>query len=202
MSLPFSPASERNREPILAAMAPRLAEAGRLLEIGAGTGQHAVFMASALRGWQWLPTDRAAVLDTLGQRLHAEATENVATARALDVLSDTWPEGPFDAAYSANTAHIMSWEAVCAMLAGVARVLRSGGRFFLYGPFNVGGQFTAPSNRTFDTSLRRRDPAMGLRDLEALESEAGRHQMILTEHVAMPANNALLVFDKENGTDD
>jgi len=192
--LPWCAASQRNRVPILAALRPRLVRVGRLLEIGAGSGQHAVYLARAFPGLQWLPTDRREVLPGLQGRIDAEGPANLQPARALDVLLDPWPQGPFDAAYSANTAHIMPWPAVCATLAGLGRCLAPDAQFFLYGPFNVGGDYTAPSNRAFDVDLRARDPSMGLRDVDALETEAARHQLILEERVTMPANNLLLVF--------
>jgi SAM-dependent methyltransferase len=197
--LPFSPASERNRVPILEALEPRLSGPGRLLEIGSGTGQHAVYMAPRFPELEWLPTDRAEVLPGLRSRLALEGSDNLVAARALDVLSDSWPDGRFTAAFSANTSHIMHWNAVCAMLEGVADCLEPGAPFFLYGPFNINGGFTAPSNETFDRDLRRRDPGMGLRDLADLESQAGRHGMSLEERLPMPANNQLLVFRRNRG---
>lgn len=201
-ALPFSAACERNKRPILEVLTPRLPQPARLLEIGAGTGQHAVFMAAVLPGVEWWPTDRDAELPGLRLRLEAEAPDNVRAARPLDVLADPWPDEAFDAVYSANTAHIMSWPAVQAMIAGAGRVLRPDGRFFLYGPFNIDGHFTAASNEAFDHDLRRRDPAMGLRDLAALESVAASHQMVLEERLSMPANNFLLVFLKTGDVHD
>ena len=194
--LPFSPASERNKQPIFEALRPRLPETGRLIEIGAGTGQHAEFMAPQLPGIQWLATDREPELPGLGARL---AAAGLAPPRGLEVVAGTWPAGPFDAAYSANTTHIMHWPQVCAMFAGVGRCLRPGGSFFLYGPFNRGGEYTAPGNAAFDRQLRSRDPAMGLRDLGDIESLARGHHLLLVECLAMPANNLLLVFRRDAG---
>ncbi|KAA9131263.1 DUF938 domain-containing protein [Marinihelvus fidelis] len=194
--LPFAPASERNRVPILDAVGPRLGAPARLLEIGAGTGQHAVYMAAALPHIDWWPTDRSDALPGLQARLDFEAPANVHAAQALDVLADPWPEGPFDIVYSANTAHIMPWAGVEAMAAGIDNVLASDGRFFLYGPFNIDGAYTSDGNRDFDRDLRRRDPNMGIRDVEALETLLGGYQMALTERLPMPANNQLLVFSR------
>lgn len=198
--LPHSPAAERNRVPIGNVLERQLGSSGRLLEIGAGTGQHAVYLAARLPAWQWCPTDRAPTLPGLRARCEAEASDNVQAPLALDVLHDAWPEGPFDAAYSANTAHIMSWEGVCATFAGLERVLRVGGRYFLYGPFREHGRFDTPSNEAFDAGLRRQDPAMGLRDIEALESLAKRHQMEYQAAWEMPANNRLLVYLRSGAT--
>lgn len=195
-ALPFAPASERNREPILAALKPRLDGAGRLLEIGAGTGQHAVYMAARLPDIEWWPTDRAEALPGLRARIEAEGLGNLRPPQALDVLRDSWPAGPFEVVYSANTAHIMSWVGVEATAAGIDRILHPQGRVFLYGPFNEAGQYTSRGNRTFDQSLRARDPAMGLRDVEALESLYAGYQIRLMERVPMPANNQLLVFSR------
>ena len=191
--LAFSPASERNKAPILEALRTVLPAAGEVLEIGSGTGQHVVYFASYLPQLQWQPADRADYLPDLRRRLALEGGANIRSAIELDVLGD-WPEPVFDAVYSANTAHIMSWPAVCAMFAGVAMHLKKAGVFCLYGPFNVGGQFTAPSNEDFDARLRREDPVMGLRDVEALESLAQSHHLKLSARFSMPANNMVLVF--------
>lgn len=195
--LPYSPAADRNRAPILEALRGRMPQAGRLLEIGAGSGQHAVYLAKQFPAIQWLPSERGDALPGLVARLRLEGGPNLLPARILDVVSDAWPAGLFAAAYSANTAHIMPWEAVRAMLRGLGDCLQPGAPLFLYGPFNVDGQFTAPSNAAFDASLRRQDPRMGLRDLDALESCAAGHQLQLQERIDMPANNFLLVFRKQ-----
>lgn len=194
-SLAFSEACERNRQPILDALRTVLPAHGRVLEIGSGTGQHVVFFAAALRDLEWQPSDRAENLPDLRRRLQVEGGPNVRPAIELDVLGP-WPDGPFEAVYSSNTAHIMSWNEVCAMFAGVRRVLAPGGVFCLYGPFNEFGAFTAPSNAAFDSDLRSRDPQMGLRDIQDLESQARERQMMLVERFAMPANNQLLVFSR------
>jgi len=194
--LPFAPASERNRRPILDALSPRMPATGRLLEVGAGTGQHAVFLAQAFPGLSWLATDCRSELPGLQARLDAEGGTNLLPARPLDVLRDEWPRGPFEAAFTANTAHIMPWSAVQAALAGFGAVLATGAPLFIYGPFRIDGTFTTESNRQFDQELRQRAPHMGLRDLEAVESEASRHQLELQERLDMPANNFMLVFRK------
>jgi hypothetical protein len=196
-NLPFSPACERNRQPILDAMRPRLPSSGNLLEIGSGTGQHAVFMAPRLPGLVWQPSDHPDALPGLQLRLRAEASPNVLPAISLDVMHDPWPAQPMQAVYAANVSHIMSWAAVLAMLEGVGASLEPGGCFFLYGPFVLAGQPTAPSNLQFHESLRQRDPDMGLRELAALESAANRHHLLLEEQLQMPANNLLLVWRKQ-----
>jgi len=193
--LPFSPASDRNKQPILEALKQVLPASGTVLEIGSGTGQHVVYFARQLPGLGWQPSDRTEYLPGLEQRLQREGGGNILPPIMLDVL-EQWPEQEFDAVYSANTAHIMGWPAVCAMFAGVASRLVNGGAFCLYGPFNEDGAFTAPSNAAFDAQLRRENPEMGLRDIEALEALALDRQMNPTQRFQMPANNQMLVFVK------
>ncbi len=195
--LPFAPAAERNRGPILEALTPRLSPAASVLEIGAGTGQHAVAFSRALPGLRWQPTDRRAVLPSLAARVKAEGRGGVLEPLALDVDTGPWPEGPFDAVFTANTAHILPWESVCRMLAGAAGVMRPDGRLFVYGPFRRDGRHTSDGNERFDRTLREDDPSRGIRDLEALESAAVRLQLNLEEVLDMPANNLMLVFRRD-----
>lgn len=191
--LPHSEAAGRNRGPILEQLLRLLPSRGHLLEIGSGTGQHAVHFAPAYPRLTWQPTEQRAHLAGLNARLRLEGAANILPAIELDV-SGAWPDRQFVAAFSANTAHIMSWLAVCAMFAGIGARLIPGGLFCLYGPFNVGGCHTAASNEEFDRQLRERDPLMGLRDLEALEVLAAEHKMKLLRSLQLPANNQLLVF--------
>lgn len=197
-AIPHAPAAERNQRPILAVLRQTLASTDRVLEVGSGTGQHAVAFARALGGIRWLPTERAAVLTGLRARLEQEAVKGVESPRELDVLTGPWPQGPFDAAFTANTCHIMGWDAVEAMFDGVARVLRGGGRFLVYGPFLEAGVVPAEGNRRFDESLRATDPRQGLRELGALESLASHYHLQPTERVPMPANNLTLIFTRDD----
>lgn len=195
-SVPFSSAAERNRQPILEALRGLLPQEGTVLEIGSGTGQHAVFLARNLPGLVWQPTDRAENLSGLGACFLTEGNERILPTLKLDVLSDPWPGRSYDVAYSSNTAHIMSWEAVIAMFTGVGAHLVSDARFCLYGPFNIENSFTSPSNAKFDAHLREQDPLMGIRDMAALENLARLHHMQLEQKLPMPANNFILVFRK------
>lgn len=195
-SLPVSAAAERNKGPILEQLQRLLPANARVLEIGSGWAQHAVYFCSVMPGLEWQPSERGGELAAIEERLAAEGGPGIRPPIALDVLEDPWPAGPFDAVYSANTAHIMPWEAVLAMLQGVAGCLRAGGLLALYGPFNIGRAYTAASNAAFDRNLRAQDPAMGIRDMEALEKAAASHQLQLEEQLPMPANNFLLVFRK------
>lgn len=167
-----------------------------MLEIGSGTGQHAVFFAQRLPGILWQPSDREENLAGLEARFSAESNKNILPLLKLDVIRDSWPDTFFDAAFSANTAHIMPWEAVVAMFTGVAARLVSDARFCLYGPFNIDACFTSQSNANFDAHLRAQDPKMGIRDMAEIENLANLHQMSLEQKLVMPANNFILVFKK------
>ncbi len=196
ITLPFSAASDRNRHPILDQLKRLLSPEAIVLEIGSGWGQHAVFFSEAMPRVKWQPSDKHDALAELSLRLAAEGNASIRPPLSLNVLEDSFPHASFDAVYSANTAHIMSWEAVVAMFAGVGKCLKQGGIFCLYGPFNIDGVFTAPSNQSFDQSLKSSNPEMGIRDIAALESLACSHQLELQERISMPANNLLLVFEK------
>ena len=169
---------------------------GTVLEIGSGTGQHAVFFAQNLPDLMWQPTDREENLSGLEACFSAGGNERILPLLKLDVLNDPWPGRSYDGAYSANTAHIMSWEAVIAMFAGVGAHLVIGASFCLYGPFNIENRFTSPSNAQFDAHLREQDPHMGIRDMATVENLANLHRMRLEQKIAMPANNFILVFKK------
>ena len=194
---PYSPAAERNRRPILAVLRRHLGAGCRVLEIGAGTGQHARYFAAELADVCWQATDAGGNLAVLAAGLEAPGTPAMPAPLALDVSRDDWPAGPFDAVYTANTAHIMSWPEVCAMLAGAARVLTPDGLLLIYGPFSRGGEHTSESNRRFHGELRGRDPAMGIRAVEDVDREAATQGFAREAEYAMPANNLLLAWRRE-----
>lgn len=191
--LPFAEACERNKGPILEALRPLLPARGLVLEVASGTGQHVVHFAPRFERLSWQPTERRENLAGLNARIRQEAPAQVLPAIELDVFG-AWPDHRYAAAYSANSAHILSWAGVCAMFAGVGARLAPGGVFALYGPFNVGGAFTAPGNERFDAQLREQDPEMGLRDIADLDAMAREHHMLLEQRLALPANNQLLAF--------
>jgi cyclopropane fatty-acyl-phospholipid synthase-like methyltransferase len=170
-----------------------------LLEIGSGTGQHAVYFAAELPSLHWQTSDRVENHAGIQAWLDESGLDNVGAPLALDVLTDTWPDGPYDAAFSANTAHIMSESAVEAMFLGLGRVLADGAPFLLYGPFNYDGRFTSPSNREFDAWLRHRDPQMGIRDVAWLQDAGERGGLVLDEDLEMPVNNRCLVWRRRTG---
>jgi hypothetical protein len=196
MDKPFAPACEENKQPILEVIAPRLGDARSLLEIGSCTGQHAVHFAPAMPHLTWQCSDVAPYLPGMRLWLDDSPASNLPAPIELDV-DGPWPDGPFDAVFSANTAHIMSLAQVQRMFMGVGRLLPAGGPFLLYGPFSDGGRHTSPSNAAFDRSLRLRDPLSGVRDLDELRAFAGEAGLTLVEDVAMPVNNRTLVWRKD-----
>jgi cyclopropane fatty-acyl-phospholipid synthase-like methyltransferase len=193
-SLPHAPATARNREPILEVLARHLVDRRSLLEIGSGTGEHAVFFASALPWLQWQCSERAGMLPAVQAWLDHAGLANTPAAIDLDVGATRWPLAGFDAAFSANTLHIMGWEEVEAMFDGLGEALQPEATLVVYGPFNYGGRFTSESNAVFDASLKAADPRRGIRDFEAVDALARGAGLALVEDVAMPANNRTLVW--------
>lgn len=190
----FSQACENNKQPILAHLQTIFSAPGLVLEVGSGTGQHAEFLAANLQHLQWQPTDHPSALGDCEERLREAALANVRVPLALDVAASSWPVAAADAAFSANTAHIMGWPEVQAMFLGLAAVLPAGAPFCLYGPFNYAGNFTSESNRMFDQQLRKRAAHMGIKDIEDLLDLAALSDFVLAADHPMPANNRLLVW--------
>ncbi|HEY6643767.1 DUF938 domain-containing protein [Povalibacter sp.] len=196
MLQPYSEACERNKEPILGVLRSWFLRKGVVLEIGAGTGQHAVHFAANLPHLEWTSTDREENLEGIRSWFEAAALPNLHGPLALDVRQEIWPVREALYAFSANTGHIMSWREVEAMFAGVSVALEPGGCFCLYGPFNRNGQFTSDSNRVFDESLRARNPEMGIRDDQALLALGSRCELKFAADYSLPAKNRLLVWTK------
>ncbi|MEL1263534.1 DUF938 domain-containing protein [Pseudoxanthomonas putridarboris] len=194
---PFSPACERNRDPILAVLQRRFDDVHRVLEIGSGTGQHAVHFAAAMPWLTWQCSDRADGLPGIRLWLDEAGLPNTPAPLELDVAG-AWPAQRFDAAFTANSLHIMGWPQVEAFFAGVGRVLETGGWLVVYGPFNYDGAYTSDSNRDFDGWLKARDPASALRDFEAVDVLARGIGLSLVEDNAMPANNRCLVWRRSH----
>lgn len=192
----FSPAAERNRIPIGRVLARCLHAQARVLEIGSGSGQHAVWLHRCLPQVEWQCTELTAMLPALAGRLAAEAPA-LPSPLALDVADDShWPPGPWDAVFTANTLHIMPWENAGPLVRNAAKQLVSEGRLIIYGPFHEAGHFAADSNRHFDADLRRRDPAMGIRDALEVGRLAAAAGLRAEADLAMPANNRILIFRK------
>ena len=191
---PFAESCEQNRAPIIAVLVEVFAGRRRVLEIGSGTGQHAVYFAPDLPHLVWQTADVAQHHAGIRQWLAEAALPNVLPPLALDVNEASWHRGRYDAVFSANTLHIMSWPEVEKFFAGVDAVLEPGGVLTVYGPFNYGGAFTSESNARFDAWLKARDPAAGVRDFEAVDALARAHGLTLQRDIAMPANNRTLVW--------
>jgi len=193
-----SPSTARNRQPILDVLRPRLDAQARVLEVASGAGEHAVFLAAALPGVAWQPSDPdPEALASIAAWRDAAATANLAAPLRLDAAkAASWPAGPFEAVVCINMIHIAPWSAAEGLMAGAARVLAPGGKLFLYGPYREAAVETAPSNLAFDESLKARDPAWGLRDLAEVRALAERHGLAFRERIAMPANNLIVLFEK------
>ncbi|WP_020650721.1 DUF938 domain-containing protein [Solimonas variicoloris] len=194
---PHAPSCERNRDPILAVLREYFADRRRVLEIGSGTGQHAVHFGAALPQLQWQTSERAEAHAGIRAWLDEAALPNVLAPIALQIGRDPWPAQAYDAVFTANTLHIMAWPEVEQLFAGLgAGVLAPGGRLVVYGPFNEGGRYTSDSNAAFDEWLRARGAQMGLRDLEAVDALARGIGCERLADLAMPANNRSLVWQR------
>lgn len=194
--LPFSEACERNKGPILEILRRAFATRSSVLEIGSGTGQHAMYFAANLPHLTWHPTERHANLATLASCLKVAPQPNLRAAALLDVTKSIWPVRHVDAVFSANTLHIMSWAEVAAMFAGIGSALMPGGVLCVYGPFRHHGRHTAESNARFDAELRERDPNSGIRDIDDLQPLGSLHGLHLAADHELPANNRLLQFTR------
>jgi hypothetical protein len=193
---PYAPACDRNREPILAVLRECFADRQRVLEIGSGTGQHAVFLAAAMPWLTWQASDVADNLPGIRAWLDEARLPNTPPPIALDVRG-AWPAQPartFDAAFTANSLHIMGWPEVEAFFAGIGTALAADATLVVYGPFNYGGAYTSASNREFDGWLQARDPRSRIRDFEAVDALARGIGLRLLADVAMPANNRCLAW--------
>jgi len=190
----FAPATLRNRQPLLEVLRRVLPATGRVLEIGSGTGEHAVFFADALPTLTWQPTEpdresRASIAAWIA----ATGVRNVCEPLALDAASD-WPDLAADAILAVNVVHIAPWSVAQGLMRGAGRVLPPGGPLVLYGPYKRDGRHTAPSNEAFDADLRARNPDWGVRNLEDVAALAAASGLHLDEVVQMPANNLTVVF--------
>jgi hypothetical protein len=190
----FSAAAERNSGPILEVLSRVLPARGRVLEIASGSGQHVSLFAAALPGLQWLPSEpNVAMHDSIRSHVSRAGLKNVDDPLAIDVL-ERWPEIEVDAVIVANMLHISPAATLSGLCQGAAGVCRSGGILHIYGPFKQDGQHTAPSNAEFDESLRERNPAWGIRDIEQVVEVADSCGFESMEQNEMPANNFSLVF--------
>jgi hypothetical protein len=201
--LPFSPAADRNKQPILEVLREVLPERGLALEIAAGTGQHTAWFAAGLPGWTWQPTDLdSSSIQAIAGWVDAAGIRNVRPAVLLDVRDAPWPQASqpfqevFDAIFCANMLHITPWESCTALMQGAERHLAASGVLITYGPYLEAGVRTSSGNQSFDASLRASNPSWGLRRLEDVTSEAEQAGLVLRQRLAMPANNLLLVWGR------
>jgi SAM-dependent methyltransferase len=197
----YAPATERNREPILAVLRQLLPAEAAVLEVASGTGEHAAFFAAAEPGWRWIPSDP----DETARASIAAWTQglaNVAAPLALDAAAPDWPvdKASFDALLCINMIHIAPWEATLGLMGGAARALRPGGLLYLYGPFMRDGRHTAPSNEDFDAWLKERDARFGVRDMDEVSDIAASQGLYLQQSFAMPANNFSLAYTRRHGS--
>jgi hypothetical protein len=191
---PYSEACEQNKQPILAVLQEVFTQPGLIVEIGAGSGQHAVHFARALPHLRWQPTDLAENLPGIELWLAEANLPNLNPPLELEVCRQPWPLMQAAGVFSANTTHIMAWAAVECLFTGVGQILQPGGAFCLYGPFNYSGVYTSASNAEFDQWLRSWNLDGGLRDFEALDQLATRNGLRLQCDYPMPANNRTLVW--------
>jgi len=193
-----APAAARNREPILAVLRTVLPDTGTVLEIASGSGEHAVFFASALPELRWRPSDPDAVARaSIADWIDHEGLRNVDAPLALDVAANAWATTlapPVDAMLCCNMIHIAPWEACLGLLEGAALLLPIGAPLVLYGPFLCEAVATEPSNAAFDASLRAQDAHWGIRDLDTVTVEAASRGLSRGDVIAMPANNLVVVF--------
>lgn len=194
----YAPATLRNREPIRDVLRQVLPARGSVLEIGSGSGEHAVFFANSFPEILWQPTDAdLECLASIAAWMAEMGRPNLRLPLRLDVKDRSWTavaDQGFDAVLSINMIHIAPWEACQGLMAGAARVLKRGGVLYMYGPFMIGSRHTAPSNAAFDDSLKAMDRRFGVRDVAAVAAEATLNGLTLEKQVPMPANNLSLIF--------
>lgn len=198
MNLPFSPAADRNKEPILNVLKEYISIKGRLLEIGSGTGQHAVYFAQNLPQIEWMTTDKLENHPVIKQYIEQSQLKNLKGPKKLVVGIDDFPSHkPYDYVFSANTLHIMSWKEDKTLFKLLGKRLIEGSLVFFYGPFNYNNEYTSQSNQDFDQSLKTRDPKSGIRNFEDVVKVMEKSEFKLLKDHEMPANNRLLVFQKK-----
>ena len=196
----YSPAADRNKQAILEVLLKVLPERGNALEIASGTGQHVAWFASGLPGWTWQPSDaQQDGFASVNVWVTEQGVRNVRSPVVIDVMASNWLPTPqlFDVIYCANMLHIAPWATCAALMRGSAQHLAPGGRLVTYGPYLEDGVPTSPGNLAFDQSLRERNPAWGIRLLEDVALEAAKTGLKLLARHAMPANNLLLVWERQ-----
>lgn len=196
MSIPFSPAADRNKQPILECLKDLVSNGETVMEVGSGTGQHGVFFAKELDGIRWVFTDRSENHSTIRSYIELSNGHMLEGPIDYEVGVDKFPLKKVDLVYSANTFHIMSWKQVKTLIKEMGKVLISGNRVLVYGPFNYRGEYTSKSNEEFDFMLKQRDPKSGIRNFEEVKKQMDDKGFRLLKDYEMPANNRLLAFIK------
>jgi len=191
-----APSTVRNRAVILDVLQDQLPTDAEVLEIGSGTGEHAVHFAKVLTGVTWHTSDLVEHHSTINRWITERPADNVMAPVELDVRDSSHWQRAVDVVYTANTAHIMGADAVIDMLALAGRILVPAGLLIVYGPFRVGNKFTTASNERFDSGLRASNPEMGIRDLEWMDGLAEGNGLDRTVWMAMPSNNFIVVWAK------
>jgi len=189
---PYAEACDQNREPILSVLEPLLTDRKSVLEIGSGTGQHAVYFGAQFPQLDWYASDRQENHTGIRMWLDEAGLRNVHGPLQLDVTQTHWPALTVDAVFSANTLHIMAWTEVVGMFRGLPSVLKDGSILIIYGPFNYHGSYTSESNERFDAWLKARDPHSGIRDVDDLNALANAVGLQLVHDYSMPVNNRIL----------
>jgi cyclopropane fatty-acyl-phospholipid synthase-like methyltransferase len=197
MDKPFSPACERNRDPILKVLKDNILPSDRrLLEIGSGTGQHAVYFAPHFPQLEWFPTDLSGNIFGMKKWINEAHIPNLQQPTKLDVAKDDFPKLKFDVVFTANTLHIMHWKDCKSFMKLLGHRLREDSRAIFYGPFKYNGEFTSESNAEFDVSLRANDPLSGIRAFEDVNNNMSKNGFELVHDYEMPANNRMLVYNR------
>ncbi|HIO91481.1 MAG TPA: DUF938 domain-containing protein [Leucothrix mucor] len=193
---PYAESCDQNRNVILNVIKPLLLGKSDVLEIGSGTGQHAIFFAKEMPHLVWHTSDRFENHAGIHEWINESESKNILFPLSLDVSKDTWPKIKVDAIFSANTLHIMSWKSVIDLVENAGKLLSKGGLLIVYGPFNYHGKYTSDSNEHFDAWLKNRDINSGIRDFEVVNELASNVGLILIEDFEMPANNRILQWEK------
>jgi SAM-dependent methyltransferase len=192
----FSEAAENNKNHILLVLRERLPPNARVLEIGSGSGQHALHMAAEMKSIIWQPTERSEGIPDLARNLSDYGSPNILGPLRLDLSSEAWPDTDTNCVYSANVMHIVNEPLGESLVRGAGKNLSEEGLFILYGPFKYAGDFTTQSNASFDAWLKERDPNSGIRDFEWVTDLANQHGLSLQADLSMPANNQMLIFQR------
>lgn len=197
MTKPFAPSCERNREPILEVLKDTILDSDRrLLEVGSGTGQHAVYFAPEFPHLEWFPTDLSANLAGMNLWFNEARIQNIQRPVRLDVSKDDFPKVKFDVVFTANTFHIMSWKDCKSLMKLLGKRLRENSRAVIYGPFKYNGEFTSASNAEFDQTLKAQNPVSGIRAFEDVNNNMLKNGFELVHDYEMPANNRMLVYNR------